>query len=110
MLDIEVEWLVVLILLEVEEMLVELMDVEVVKLVEVVVPVGNKKKLAIPAAHWLDTFVPKVADWIPPEATIKSSVAIFMTDGAFKVARFTKGGPAVKVFPRVISPAPIRSS
>lgn len=55
-------------------------------------------------------FTPNVADCTPPLVTSKSSAAIMIVAGAFRLVRFTKFPPAEKTSPRTISPTPIRSS
>lgn len=112
-LEVEVLWLVVLILLEV--LLIEL-DVELVLKVladvlevDVVVPVGNRKKLAMPAAHWAE-LIPKVAACAPPPVTSWSSIAISIVARPLTDVRLTNPAPAVIEFDRVVVTAPINSS
>lgn len=71
-LEVEFDVLVeeILELVELVELLVELVEkvLAEVEEVEVVVPVGNKKKVAIPQAHCAE-LIPKLADCEPPATT-----------------------------------------
>ncbi len=97
--------------LEIDE-LVELTEVELIEVeeVEVVVPVGDKKKVAMAQTHWIEELAPKLADCTPPVVTNKSSAATATTRGAPTDTRLTKFPPAEKVWASGINPAPISSS
>jgi hypothetical protein len=113
-LEVEVDFDVELIELEVEEVEALVLEVEKVLaevlLVEVVVPVGPKKYVAIQQTHWIDALAVKVAARAPPVVTNWSSAATATTKGAPADTRFTNPAPAEKLLAKGISPAPINIS